>query len=74
MFLYGLFGGWDDATLEELRLAVPLTSFIKPLTWLLWASTASGARLSPLHGRFPISIREAAEQEARTLTIERVEI
>ncbi len=74
MFLYGLFGGWDDATLEELRLAVPLSSFIKPLTWLLWASTALGARLSPLHGRFPISIREAAQAEAKTLTIERVEI
>jgi hypothetical protein len=74
MFLYGLFGGWDDATLEELRRAVPLSSFMRPLTWLLWASTALGARLSPLHGRFPISIREAALAEAKTLTIERVEI
>jgi O-antigen/teichoic acid export membrane protein len=74
MFLYGWFGGWDDATLEELRHAVPLSSFMKPLAWLVWASTALGTRLSPLHGRFPISIREAALEEAKTLTIERVEI
>jgi O-antigen/teichoic acid export membrane protein len=74
MFFYGLFGGWDDATLEELRRSVPLSSFMKPLTWLLWASTALGARLTPLHGRFPISIRAAALKEAETLTTERVEI
>ncbi|HEX9028539.1 MAG TPA: hypothetical protein VF823_05135, partial [Anaerolineales bacterium] len=74
MFLYGLFGGWDDATLHELELAVPLSSFMKPLAWILWASTAAGARLSPLHGRFPITIREAALVEAQTLTEERVQI
>lgn len=74
MFLYGLFGGWDDATLHELELAVPLSSFMKPLAWILWASTEAGARLSPLHGRFPITIRETALIEAQTLTEERVKI
>ena len=59
-FFYGLFGGWDDATLEEVRRAVELSTFIKPLAWLFWKSTALGARLSPLHNRFPITIRPAS--------------
>jgi O-antigen/teichoic acid export membrane protein len=71
-FLYGLFGGWDDATLEELHCAVPLTSFMQPMAWLFWASTALGAHLSPLHNRFPITIRAEALNEARQLTMEKV--
>jgi O-antigen/teichoic acid export membrane protein len=71
-FLYGLFGGWDDATLEELHRSVELSSFMKPLAWLFWRSTALGAHISPLHGRFPISIRAQALDEARGLMAERV--
>ncbi len=74
MFLYGLFGGWDDAALAELRRAVELSSFMRPLSWLLWASTTLGARVSPLHGRFPIAIRAAALEEARALSEERVRL
>lgn len=73
-FLYGLLGGWDDATLDELRQAVNLASFMKPFAWIFWASTALGARISPLHNRFPITIREEALEEARTLTEERVDL
>jgi O-antigen/teichoic acid export membrane protein len=71
-FFYGLFGGWDDATLEELHRSVELSSFMKPLAWLFWRSTALGARISPLHGRFPVSIRDQALEEARKLMVERV--
>jgi O-antigen/teichoic acid export membrane protein len=74
MFLYGLFGGWDKDTLEELHNAVDLTGFIKPLAWFVWKSTELGAKYSPLHGRFPITIRPAAMLEAKELTAKKVEL
>ena len=74
MFLYGLVGGWDDDTLEELHKAAALTGFAKPLAWTIWASTALGARLSPFHNRFPISIRAAAIHQAKELMAERVSL
>jgi len=73
-FFYGLAGGWDDGTLSELEQAARLSSFMRPLAWLFWASTRLGARLSPLHGRFPITIRAAALDEAEQLTRSRVQI
>jgi O-antigen/teichoic acid export membrane protein len=73
-FFYGLFGGWDDDTLAELRRAVDLSGFMRPLSWLFWRATAFGAHLSPLHGRFPIDIRAAAVEEAKSLTKERVRL
>jgi len=73
-FFYGLFGGWDDETLRELRRAVDLSALMKRFAWLFWAATALGARVSPLHGRFPIDIRDAALAEARSLTEERVSL
>lgn len=74
MFLYGLFGGWDDDTLAEFKQAVELSGFTRPLVWVFWQASALGARLSPLHGRFPIRIRPAAMEEARALTDERVKL
>jgi LPXTG-motif cell wall-anchored protein len=71
-FFYGLFGGWDDATLDELRQAADLSSFMRPLAHLFWAASYLGARISPLHGRFPITIRQAALEEAASLGEERV--
>ena len=73
-FFYGLFGGWDDGTLAELRRAVDLSSFMRPLAWLFWRATALGASISPLHGRFPIDVRNAALAEARSLMEERVRL
>ena len=74
MFLYGLAGGWDTDTLEELHQAMALTGFTKPLVWLIWKATDLGARLSPLHNRFPIRIRPAAMLEAKELTAEKVQL
>ncbi len=74
VFLYGLFGGWDTGALEELDNAVTLTGFARPLVWCLWKATDLGARLSPLHNRFPIDIRPAAMVEARELTAEKVKL
>jgi O-antigen/teichoic acid export membrane protein len=75
MFFYGLFGGWDRDTLAELLEAVNLTGPVRRLTfWGIYAPTAFGARLSPLDGRFPISIRPAAMLEAAELTREKVKL
>ena len=74
MFFYGFFGGWDNATLNELKDAVELTGALRPLAWVVWASTALGARISPLHNRFPITIREDALREAEALTREKVKL
>ena len=73
-FFYGLFGGWDDDTLAELEHAASLSNFMKPLARLFWRATALGARISPLHNRFPIDIRKAALEEASSLTNERVQV
>ena len=71
-FFYGLAGGWDDDTLGELAHAVRLSSFMRPMAWLFWYANALGARISPLHGLFPITIRAAAMAEADQLTCSRV--
>ncbi len=74
MFLYGLVGGWDTDTLEELHRAVALTGFMRPVVWLIWKSTEVGARISPLNNRFPVDIRPAAMLEAQELTAEKVKL
>ncbi|HEX7976517.1 MAG TPA: hypothetical protein VF498_19055, partial [Anaerolineales bacterium] len=73
-FFYGLFGGWDDGTLAELRRAADMSSFMRPMARLFWAATALGARFSPLHGRFPITIIANAQEEAALLTQEKVRL
>ena len=45
-----------------------------PLAWLFWAASDLGARISPLHGRFPIGIYAAALAEAGSLKQERIEL
>jgi len=75
MFLYGLFGGWDKDTLDELKEAVALTGAMRWLTrWGFYEPTSLGARLSPLTGRFPITNRTEAMEEARKLTEEKVKL
>ncbi len=75
MFFYGLFGGWDADTLEELKSAVSITGTLRGLTrWGVYEPTALGARLSPLNNRFPITNRPDAMLEAKALTDERVKL
>lgn len=73
-FFYGLFGGWDDGTLEEFKLGASLASFLRPMANLFYLATALGARISLLHNRFPVSIRPEAMAEAESLTAERVNL
>ncbi|HEX8990110.1 MAG TPA: lipopolysaccharide biosynthesis protein [Anaerolineales bacterium] len=75
MFLYGLAGGWDDATLAEFGEAAAMTGPVRGMVnWLMFKPTALGARLSPLTNSFPISIRPEAMEEARSLTTEKVRL
>ncbi len=73
-FLYGLAGGWDADSLAVFDRGTRLTSFMRPFTRLYYQATALGARLSPLHGRFPLSNHAAAMAEAESLTAERVSL
>ncbi len=73
-FFDGMFGGWDDPGLAELRRAAGLSSLGKPIAWLIYYASALGARLSPLHGRFPVDLFDMAQVEARTLTQARVSL
>jgi O-antigen/teichoic acid export membrane protein len=73
-FFYGLLGGWDDATLDELGRAVDMQPALRFMAWLFHRATALGARFSPLHGRFPIAIRAQAMEEAASLTAEKVDL
>ena len=72
--LYGLFGGWDDATLDEFERAVGMQPFLKWMSQVFYVCSRFGARISPLHNRFPITIREQAMEEARSLTAEKVKL
>jgi O-antigen/teichoic acid export membrane protein len=75
MFLYGLVGGWDRGTLNEFGESAAMTGPLRSLvSWLMVKPTALGARLSPLNNRFPIRIRADAMEEARSLTLEKVQL
>jgi O-antigen/teichoic acid export membrane protein len=68
-FLTALLGGWDDGGIAELARATHLSGLGWPLAWLLTTAVRLGAQLSPLHGRFPATLREFAEEEARAATL-----
>ena len=75
MFFYGFFGGWDEATLAELKDAVDLTGSVRwLLRWGMYEPTRLGGRISPLNNRFPITNRSEAMKEARALTEEKVRL
>jgi O-antigen/teichoic acid export membrane protein len=66
--LTAILGGWDRGSLTELDRAVQLCRLSYPLSWLVLQLTRLGARISPLHGRFPVSIYTLAQEEAEALT------
>lgn len=71
-FLTAIAGGWDRGTLAELCRTVAMSGPAYPFAWLLYQGVRFGARLSPLHGRYPLAIRPLAEEEARALTLRRI--
>jgi O-antigen/teichoic acid export membrane protein len=75
LFFYAFFGGWDNQTLDEFEQASELTGFLRPVLRVLFIIPSRwGARLSLLHNRFPITIRAAALEEAKSLTEEKVDL
>ena len=72
---YALAGGWDDAGLDEVTEASRMTGFLYHVVNIVFALPSRwGARLSPLHNRFPITMRAAAMNEAELLTEARVKL
>jgi len=66
--LTALLGGWDDGAVDELRQSVVISGAGYPFAWLLLQGVRLGARISPLHGRFPMGLRPLAQEEAQALT------
>jgi hypothetical protein len=74
-FFYALAGGWDEAGLDEVAEASQMTGFLRPVVNIIFVLPSRwGAKLSPLHNRFPITMRAAALAEAQLLTEERVKL
>lgn len=71
-FWNGFFGGWDTRGLAELRRAARISHIARPIAVLIYQASAAGARFSPWHGRFPITLYRGAMSEARSLTAEKV--
>jgi len=70
-FMTGVLGGCDDPGIEELRLAMRLSDLGLPLASLLWGAVRLGARLSPLHGLFPMPLQAEAWEEAQAISMRR---
>ena len=74
-FFYALAGGWDNAGLDEVAEASRMTGFLRPVVRVVFEIPSRwGAKLSPLHNRFPIKTRETAMLEAQALTEQRVKL
>jgi hypothetical protein len=75
-FFYALVGGWDKEGLDEVVDAGKMAEgFIRPVIRVLFITPSLwGAKVSPLHNRFPITMRPAAILEAESLTAERVKL
>lgn len=67
-FFVGLFGGYDDNTLAELRRATGMVTGVGGFARLYYRAARAGAKLSPLHNKFPVRVYEAAQREAAQLT------
>jgi O-antigen/teichoic acid export membrane protein len=74
-FFYALAGGWDIAGLEEVDEASRMAGLMRPIVNVIFIIPSKwGARISPLHNRFPITMRELAVTEAASLTEEKVKL
>ncbi len=74
-FFYALVGGWDDAGLDEVAEAAQMTGFLRKVVNIVFVLPSRwGARISPLHNRFPITMRESAMNEAKLLTEAKVKL
>ncbi len=68
-FFYGLFGGWDERSLEHFREAVKLTGPSKPFVRVFFRCTEAGHKHSPLKNRFPIPSEDADREIAELMAM-----
>ncbi|MHA1865745.1 MAG: hypothetical protein ACTSWZ_04485, partial [Candidatus Heimdallarchaeaceae archaeon] len=73
-FFMGLFGGFDDNTLAEFKRSTDMVKGVGFMARPLYKLTEWGAKISPLHNRFPISIYNDAIKEAEELTKEKAKL
>ncbi len=75
-FFSGITGTWDKNTLGEFERASGMVR-MRGVGWMarrFYGAVALGARISPLHDRFPIDIYEEAMIEAEELTREKKQL
>ncbi|MFX0122020.1 MAG: hypothetical protein ACFFAE_00135 [Candidatus Hodarchaeota archaeon] len=70
-FVFGLLGGFDENTLAEFKRAAYMAKGVGFLARGLYRAAEKGTKISPLHNKFPISIYQAAAEEASSLTAEK---
>ena len=74
-FFYALAGGWDIAGLEEVEEASRMAGLMRPIVNVIFIIPSKwGARISPLHNRFPITMRDLAVRKRASLTEEKVKL
>lgn len=67
-FFLGLAGGYDENTLAELERASNMVTGVGFFARLYYKSAEAGAKVSPLHNRFPVKNYELVEREAQEIT------
>ncbi len=70
-FIAALLGVFDDNTLAEFKRATEMAKGLKFMAKPLYLVSKWGAKISPLHNKFPIAIFEEAKAEAQQLTEEK---
>ncbi len=73
-FFDGLIGGFDDNTLAEFKRSVNMVKGVGFMAKPLYKVTEWGAKLSPLHNKFPIKIYDQAIKEAEEITKEKAKL
>lgn len=64
---FGLFGGWDDFTLEEFRKTMLISGPSKGIMTLMYKVTAWFAHHSPMHNKFPLADYTMINQQIQEL-------
>jgi len=70
-FVAGFFGAFDDNTLGELKTATEMAGGFKFMSKPLYKMSEWGAKISPFHNKFKVSIFDEASKEAMELTEEK---
>jgi len=66
----GIFGGWDEFTLEEFRKCALISGPSRGICMFLYKSFKSFSRISPWYNKFPMNDYEVVQKEAEELITE----